>query len=781
MPLIKHRIKTEHLNKHIGRAKMWTAVSVLAALAGAYAGALIAYPTALIGERGLSAGSLDLAGRALSTLALDPALLVRTLVQWIEAEISVRGFPPVTPIVTTVVGMVGAGLAVFAASGPHSFRETHLGAAEWADEDFLEENDFFAKSGLVLGRFGHPLKGRPIRYPETLSMMMIAPPGTGKTVSLVSNIVSDHPDKGVATPCPSLIINDPKGEIYTKTAGYRSTLGPVYHIRWTDLEGSCFNPLSVMNIPGGDRIGPLLAGVLEGLTPVYVEPKRALAAFMIAARDFGEVWRTRCRQEPDMAFAVAGSMPGVERVDLALDPAAAGRRLTDELFDRVVELNGVYTSIDSYVNRLCAIAVPEGNGQMDSHWIVNGRAALSGFLLFQVFESIYETLERGEPREATFGGMLSWLASSDVDPDDKPAHDLSQPPDAQSVPEPEAGGEDDDDDDEVSRLLLNAIAKARSRGYPARVAEELGSLRQKPPRERGSVISTAIGKLNIFKSAAIRARTSRSDLTFSNLRGLDGRPVTVYFDVPLEDAEAVGIPTGFFIEGAAAYLISQTEREARTRPVVFQLDEFWTLPKMEVIQQIPALGRGQWVQLNLIGQSDQQVALKLGEKALDVLKDAIAIRIYFAIASFKQAKEVSDSIGQITLEQANQNNNFGLDMGDMFKGQISRSFQGVPLVRPEELMSLEKLNPGKRKWGECVIQMAGFMSRPIRCRPMLWFKDRTLRRRVGLRRPDFVEGPRGVWQRNWRPRREPETSVDAPAGALAAHAQALRARAEAAE
>ncbi|MEQ8832157.1 MAG: type IV secretory system conjugative DNA transfer family protein [Alphaproteobacteria bacterium] len=750
---IKSRIKQKHLNPHIAQAHLW-AIAMLAGVAVSIAaGVYLSYPAALVLAHGVHGPSLDAAASSLAQLVRDPNVLWLTLRDGVLTAVEAvrQGTPWPYAALPVCLALVPLGLAsttlyglVLASGGELSFRETHLGSAEWADDRLLAKRGMFDGFGLVLGRFGHPLKGKLLRMPgETLSIMTISPPGTGKTVNLIGNILADHPDSA-PIPCPSLIINDPKGEIYAKTAGWRSTRGPVYHLRWTDLEGTCFNPLSIGNVPTGTEIVPRRKALIEKLGQIYEDPMRAVNGLMVAARDFGDAWRAMAVRDPALGFTMATVSKGSDGLALLSDPQEAARRLKSmRIFEEVGALAAVQTKIDSYVNRLAAVAVPMSGGE-NSHFEVNGRAALSGFLLYSIYDAIDRRILYDDPREASFGSMLTWLAGVGIDPD-KSQEEMEQEMEA-----------DEQSDDAVGQLLEKAIAQARNRGYPARVAEELSQLKIKPGRERGSVLSTAVGKLNIFKSDTIRARTSRSDFTFSDLRGVldeNGirRPVTVYFDVPLEDSEAVGIPTGFFIEGAAAFLISQEEKEAKTRPVVFALDEFWTLPKMDSIQQIPALGRGQWVQLNIIGQSRAQIALKLGKDALQILADAIAVKLYYTLNDHTAAEEVSKSIGSRTIEQENNSNTSGLFPS--FKSlelNKQRSFSAQPLMRPDELMSMPKLQPAKKIWGEVVIQVTGMMNRPIKAAPVVYWEDPVLRKRQNYELPDFVAGPKGVRMKQWR-------------------------------
>ena len=692
------------------RAQRWLAIALVAAVAAALATALAAYPLTVLSHYGLNAAVLAHLVAWLPDLAARPAawfggdgFYVRLIAE------AMHGPPPLVLLPALPAG-VAAGLALWRLSGPHSFAPSSHGAARFATARDLRRHRLFARSGFVLGRWGHARRGRLIRNPETLSVQIISPPGSGKTVHLISHMLADHPDTA-PIPAPSMIVNDPKGEIFRATAGWRSTLGPVFYIRWTNLEGTAWNPLSVRNLPGGEQAVARRAALVAELSHGYKDPDDALNRILARLRDHNATWRTTLQQTP----GVVGTLTS----DFRFEPA---------LLDRIIELATIDAAREQYIDRLATVAVPENVGQ---HWMVSGRAALAGFLLYEMVRS-----ER-EGREPSFGAMLDWLSAA-------------------ADPTAADNAEEAFDGDLTAALLDDAIAEAYQYGYPSRTANELGALRIKPDKERGSVISTAIGKLNIFRNVAIRARTSRSDLTFSDLRGRDGRPVTVYFDIPVADAETLGVVTGMFLEGAAAYLISQPEPEARTRPVQFLLDEFWTLPKLAALTQIPALGRGQWVQLVVIGQSNAQVANKLGRDAVEILKAALPWKLYFSLNDLATAEEVSKMIGNRTIEQRNRSHTRGIgsSIGDGFRTNVQHSLQGMPLIRAEALLSLDKLEPEQRRWGELVVLLQGMLNTPVGgpaqpCHPVVWFADRRLRRRAHLSRPGFVTGAYDVASQSW--------------------------------
>jgi type IV secretion system protein VirD4 len=66
----------------------------------------------------------------------------------------------------------------------------------------------------------------PVRLIETLSVLVLAPPGTGKTASFVVPSILETDES-------SFIVNDPKPELFDLTSGWRREIGHVFKIDWS--------------------------------------------------------------------------------------------------------------------------------------------------------------------------------------------------------------------------------------------------------------------------------------------------------------------------------------------------------------------------------------------------------------------------------------------------------------------------------------------------------------------------------------------------------------------
>ena len=618
-------------------AQRWLLGTALAALALLALDSLLALPLSILAEQGVSLATLSWIEGYVSTLAAFPDYWWEVNRQWLAGAIAERRIPmtmvagPLLSLVTLVAG---------AALNPHSLKSTLYGSARWASLRDLRQMALTAGFIIVLGRW----HGRLLQLPETLSALCIAPPGTGKTASVVvPTILSGD---GV-----SMVVNDVKPELHRLTSGYRQQLGPVFRLDWAAVDDTAqglrhprWNPLSPCCMP-----------------------------------------------------------PAVPHRDL-------------------------------YVDRLAAILIADPVGGADPHWSKRGRAALAGFvhfLLSKCESGHYAGLPpawRG--KEACFPMLVDWLAAGTIDIALAAAHRAGDA--AGTAPA-----------DPMYEFLMDAVDEARQRGYAHRALLELTQLAGTPDRERGSILSTMDSALTVFKNAAVRQRTVASDLDFADFRGMGDprwgtpRPVTIYLTVRQQDARALGVISGLFIEALSAYLIAHPPggrdwagRQIGPYPALFVLDEFPQMPKLQALIDGPAVGRGQKISYLLIGHDFAQIEEKYGKTGLETLVSTTAAKIILPLNNEVVAKRFSDMVGHRTQESRSKSRLYGLSRQvNPFAETINRSLTGMPLIHPADFMSMPT--------GSHLVLMQKFVNRPIRAESVLYFKDRRFRRQCF----DGTDGP----------------------------------------
>ena len=657
-----------------------------------------------------------------------------------------------------LVLMMAATLAValWLRACPYDWTYVSQGRARRATTMDLLADDLFCPTGIVLGIW---VTGwwifrsyREIRNWETTSALLIAPPGTGKTVQLIHNIIADWPDavgrKKMPVPGPSLVINDPKGEMRAKTGGWRSSLGPVITLAWAEGTGADkWNPIGFKTLPGGERARGIRLEILDCLQQVYGDDHaaEALNGILTLLRDRQD-WQEALLEDPGRALP--------EDAQEAIVRARGSGQALTRVFEPIIDLAAIQAKREQFIDRQWAILVPE---TVEQHWRITGRSAGAGMTGFCIARCERDPERFGEP---SYGKLLQWLnggathGGGFADLSQSPrtvAEDGSVIPGQAGAPanvgSPDRPTGGSADEDLTAALLDEWIEEAILYGYPARVVSDLQELRMKPDKERGSVVSTAGGSINIFKNAAVRSATSTSTFSLEDLRGVWDeaakiyRPMTVYLVVPLEDAESMGRITGLFLDWSAAGLISQDEsffKKTGRRPVGYLIDEFWTLPPLQALRQIPALGRGQWVWLYLVGQSFGQIGSKYksdGQNAVSELKGSTNYKVIPTQNDFQTAKEMSDSIGARTVLNTNSSRTVGFGKSvDPFARNEQQSLGSQPLYRPEDITSMEKLDPQKGKPGKQLVQIAGALNRPIECRPPVYFWAPAIARKAGLPR-----------------------------------------------
>ena len=445
---------------------------------------------------------------------------------------------------------------------------------------------------MVLGYF----KKKPLMMNECLSTLCVAPPGTGKTQGVVIPTILDCNNV-------SMIINDPKPELKQSTSGYRSTIGPVFIMNWAGQDDPArgiyypsWNPLSPEHVPFNSEQRDLyIDSICKTLVKDTVEDPH-----------WGNTGRA------GLAGLVHFIVSKIERAkadDYFYSRIKSGEFNTDD----AAVLSDYYLSMVDDPNAYAATAALQRGELNESNYVHVG-----------TWQNIPDAW-RG--KEASLSMILDWLNASQI----AIANDMEE--------RRRAGDQMVMMADPMKDLFLNAVDEARRYAYSHRAVLELTQLANTPEKERGSIISTMLEGLAIFRNAAVRNRTSHSDFHFSDMRGMvdprDGKvkPVTIYLSINMVDAEALNPITGIFIELASSYLLANPPEGMRDGkkmgpyPMLFVLDEMPKMQKLQAVIQGPDLGRGQKISYLIIGQDIHQIQEKYGADAAATIISTTAAKI----------------------------------------------------------------------------------------------------------------------------------------------------------
>ncbi len=549
-------------------------------------------------------------GNALSTLGLSVVAEIPTWITRCVARPDMACIAPILPVIAYFFLADATLVKEFNPYGNDKFAEK---SSNKATKEDIEKMGLLKGFMMVLGYF----KKKPLMMDECLSALCVAPPGTGKTQGVVLPTIFDCPQV-------SMIINDPKPELKQKSSAYRSTVGPVFIMNWAgqdDPENGIYypswNPLSPEHVPFNSEQRDLY---IDSICNVLVAEKASSSA------------------DPHWTISGRAALSGmVQYIVSKVEKAKADDYFYSRLAAGTFDAEDAAVLSDYYLSM-----INDPNAYAASALLARGELNAMNYVHVGTWNNIPEAWKG---KEASFSMILDWLNASQIAIAQELENRRRQGDQMVMMADP------------MKDLLQAAVAEARQYAYAHRAILELTQLANTPDKERGSIISTALAGISIFRNAAVRNRTSHSDFHFSDMRGLldprDGKikPVTVYLSINMVDAEALNPITGIFIELMSSYLLANAPEGVRDGkklgpyPVLFLLDEMPKMQKLQAVIQGPDLGRGQKISYLIIGQDLHQIAEKYGNDAAATIISTTAAKIVLRQNDPDTAKRFSDMMG----------------------------------------------------------------------------------------------------------------------------------------
>lgn len=582
------------------------------------------------------------------------------------------------------------------------------GDTRWAEErdiNSMSSRDLIGFDGnlFLVGK----LKNKLIRMKETLSVLLLAPPGTGKTVAFIvpSTVMMDKSCQ---------LLNDQKPELFFMTSGHRSALGPVFQLQW-----------SAQDMPLGGWVTEEQAQLLS---PELIEIEDETGQPL--------------RDEMGNIKIKPLYYPSWNPIGPSSIPAVGPRR-------------------DLYIERLAAVLCPDPSGGGDKFWTSKARAALIGLVHFMVAkvemgqdDRFPDFDEIGIParwrgKEASFPMLVDWFteAQNAVDDDgEDPMRSLFK-----------AAIED-------ARRMNEAYLAKMGMELMNRAISELTDLMNSPDKTRGSILTTLAEALNPFKNEAVRQRTASSSFSFNELRGApkpeakareeekrrkahergdiymprysrdEWEVITIYISINAEDAKAFATITGIFVDSANAYLVANGPNSIDDRgnqlgphDFFFLLDETPTLPKLDTVVNGPAVGRSKRVSYAIVGQDFAQIESRYSKAEVETMKSTTAIKVILSQNNETAAKAISAMAGSMTYKKANYAKKEHGDPVTKFldlKKEIitGEHWEKREFIDPSFVMSMPV--------GKHIVLVQNFMNRPILSDTPRFFEDPEISKRV---------------------------------------------------
>lgn len=190
------------------------------------------------------------------------------------------------------------------------------------------------------------------------------------------------------------------------------------------------------------------------------------------------------------------------------------------------------------------------------------------------------------------------------------------------------------------------------------------------------------GGLSLWADPAVRDATSRSDFTFTNLRR---QPASIYFVVGPNDLDPLSALIRLMFQQAVAITQREMPQADEPFPILFLLDEFASLGRMDALSKAITTLRGYGGRLMIIVQSLSNLQIYGQDGAQNFLANC-RLQLFMAPADKDTPDYISRAIGDFTRKARSKS----WQSNDFMSSNIQEREEGARLIRPEELRKLGK-------------------------------------------------------------------------------------------
>ncbi|MET0156159.1 MAG: type IV secretory system conjugative DNA transfer family protein [Rickettsiales bacterium] len=209
---------------------------------------------------------------------------------------------------------------------------------------------------------------------------------------------------------------------------------------------------------------------------------------------------------------------------------------------------------------------------------------------------------------------------------------------------------------------------------------------QKADKERSGVVSTLNSKLELWANPLIDTATATSDF---NIMEFKNKATTIYVGVTPDNLQRLQPLLQVFYQQATQFLSRRIPGPDEKYGVMFMLDEFPTLGKMDQFMTGIAYFRGYRVRLFLIVQDTQQLKGIYEDSGMNSFLSNSTYRITFAANNYDTADLISKLTGNKTVKQTSLNSPKFLDLNPASRS-VNLSEAQRALLLPQEVIGLDR-------------------------------------------------------------------------------------------
>jgi type IV secretion system protein VirD4 len=239
----------------------------------------------------------------------------------------------------------------------------------------------------------------------------------------------------------------------------------------------------------------------------------------------------------------------------------------------------------------------------------------------------------------------------------------------------------------------------------------LAAFLQKADKERSGVISTLNSSLELWSNPLIDTATATSDFNIQNFKK---ERATVYVGLTPDNIQRLAKLMQIFYQQASAFLSSKIPNpKEEPYGVMFFMDEFPTMGKMESFKAGIAYFRGYHVRLFLVIQDTQQLKGTYEESGMNSFLSNATYRITYAANNVETATLISQMCGNKTVESVSGSKPKFLDFNPASRS-VNVSDAQRALLLPQEVILLPR--------DEQIVLIES--KPPIRSKKIFYYKDK---------------------------------------------------------
>ncbi|WP_217577455.1 type IV secretion system ATPase VirD4 [Mesorhizobium sp. GbtcB19] len=191
------------------------------------------------------------------------------------------------------------------------------------------------------------------------------------------------------------------------------------------------------------------------------------------------------------------------------------------------------------------------------------------------------------------------------------------------------------------------------------------------------------GGLNLWADPLIKAATTTSDFSIYDLRR---DPTSIYLCVSPNDLEVIAPLVRLFFQQVVAVMQRSMPAKDETFEVLFLLDEFKHLGKLEAIETAVTTIAGYKGRFMFIIQSLSALTGAYEQPGKENFLSNTGVQVFMATADDETPTYISKSIGDYTFRAKSKS----FSQSHMFDTNIQLSDQGANLLRPEQVRLIDE-------------------------------------------------------------------------------------------